>query len=293
MKYAWMEKHADEFPVAVMCGVLEVSPSGYYAWRNRDVSSRAKRHETLGEAVVQSHASSRGIYGYRKVYKDVVEDYGHACCEETVRTIMREKGLQASQKRRFVVTTDSDHAMPVAQNLLNRDFQPDRPNQKWVADITYIRTQEGWLYLSAVMDLFGRRVVGWHTSEHIDTDLITDAFHGALRARRPEPGLLHHSDRDSQYASESFQSLLKLFGISCSMSRKGNCWDNACMERFFCSLKTEWIGDTIYPTREAARIAVFEYIETFYNTKRRHANLGYKTPVQYEAQANAQGIHAA
>jgi putative transposase len=288
-----MDKHAQEFPVAVMCGVLEVSPSGFYAWRNRAMSSREQRHEMLGQAVSLAHASSRGVYGYRKVHKDVVEEHGHLCCEETVRVIMREKGLQARRKRRFITTTDSAHTMPVAQNLLDRNFEPERPNEKWVADITYIRTQEGWLYLAAVMDLFGRRVVGWHTSERIDTDLITNAFHAALRARRPEPGLLHHSDRGSQYASYTFQSLLEIFGIRCSMSRKGNCWDNACMERFFCSLKTEWIADTIYPTRQAARTAVFEYIETFYNTNRRHASLGYKTPVQYEAQANSQGKQAA
>lgn len=293
MKYAWMQTHADQFPVAVMCGVLEVSASGYYAWRDRDASSRARRHETLGEAVSQAHASSRSIYGYRKVHKDVVEEHGQACCEETVRVIMREKGLRAKRKRRFVATTDSDHTMPVAHNLLDRDFEPERPNQKWVADITYIPTHEGWLYLSAVMDLYGRRVVGWNTSAHIDTDLVTDAFHAAVRARRPASGLLHHSDRGSQYASDTFQSLLTFFGIRCSMSRKGNCWDNACMERFFCSLKTEWIGDTIYPTREAATTAVFEYIETFYNTKRRHASLGYKTPAQYEAQAHSQAQHAA
>ena len=293
MKYAWIDTHAEAYPVAVMCRVLEVSPSGFYAWQSRAVSSRAKRHETLGDAVSQAHASSRGIYGYRKVHKDVVEAHGHRCCEETVRVLMREMGLQARRKRRFMATTDSAHAMPVAPNLLDRDFEPERPNQKWVADITYIRTQEGWLYLSAVMDLFGRRIVGWHTSAHIDTDLITQAFHAAVRARRPEPGLLHHSDRGCQYASDTFQSLLELFGISCSMSRKGNCWDNACMERFFCSLKTEWIGDIIYPTREAAHTAVFEYIETFYNSKRRHASLGYQTPVQYEAQAKSQGKHAA
>ena len=293
MRYAWIKEHAQVYPVTVMCGALKVSSSGYYSWCSREVSLRSQRHEAIGEAVVQSHAASKRVYGYRKVHQDVVLDFGHVCCEETVRMIMREKGLCATRKRPFTVTTDSAHTLPVAHNLLDRDFEAQGPNEKWVADITYIRTYEGWLYLATVMDLFGRRIVGWATSATIDADLVADAFHRAVRARCPEPGLVHHSDRGTQYASEHFQSLLELFGIQCSMSRKGNCWDNACMERFFCSLKTEWISDTIYPTREAAHHAIFEYIETFYNTKRRHASLSYMTPVQFETQAAAHGKMAA
>ena len=195
---------------------------------------------------------------------------------------MKDKGLRAKRTRKFVVTTDSKHSHPVAENILNREFDAEKPNEKWVADITYIPTHEGWSYLATVMDLYSRRIVGWATSKRIDTALVIEALHNAIRERQPGPGLLHHSDRGSQYASSDYQDALKLFDITCSMSRKGNCWDNACMERFFSSLKSEWLEDTIYQNHEDANSAVFEYIETFYNTKRRHATLGYKTPVQYE-----------
>jgi len=281
------------FPVAVMCDVVEVSPSGYYAWCDRKPSARAQRRQQLGDAVEQAHRDSKNIYGYRKVHREVVEEHGQPCSEETVRTLMRAKGLRGKRKRGFVTTTDSRHALPVAPNILDRHFEPDQPNQTWVGDITYIPTCEGWLYLAAVMDLCGRRIVGWSTSAHIDTQLVSDALHRALRCRKTEAGLLFHSDRGVQYASHSFQSLLGLFGITCSMSRKGNCWDNACMERFFGSLKSEWIEDTIYPDRKTATTAIFEYIELFYNTKRRHAALDYKTPIQYEAQVLARGKKAA
>lgn len=293
MKYAWIREHLEVFPVAVMCRVLKVSSSGYYAWLHRKPSQRQCRRDALKGAVAQAHQASKRIYGYRKVHKDVVEEPALLCCEETVRTVMRELGLRAKTKRKYVVTTDSAHQFPVADNVLNRAFEPDGPNEKWVADITYVRTHEGWLYLAAVMDLFGRRIVGWATSKHIDTELVSTALHHAIQQRSPGPGLLHHSDRGSQYASDAFQEQLDLLGITCSMSRKGNCWDNACMERFFRSLKGEWIGDTNYPNREMATAAIFEYIEMFYNTKRRHAALGYLTPVQYEALGQGHGKIAA
>ena len=207
MKYAWIVEHAAAFPVAVMCRVLAVSPSGYYDWVGRKPSARQRRREALGEAVEQAHKASKQVYGYRKVHKDVVEDHHLDCCEETVRTIMRDKGLRAKRKRKYVVTTDSRHALPVAENILDRAFEPDEPNKKWAADITYIRTQEGWLYLAAVMDLCGRRIVGWATSDRIYAALVSDALHMAVRHRCPGPGLLHHSDRGSQYASEAFQEL--------------------------------------------------------------------------------------
>jgi transposase InsO family protein len=276
-----------------MCRVLLVSRSGYYDWRTREPSARRLRREALANAVDQSFKDSKRIYGYRKVHQDLIEDYELACAVETVRSIMRERGLRAQMPRRFVTTTDSNHTLPVADNVLERDFQAQRPNEKWVSDITYIRTQEGWLYLAAVMDLYNRGIVGWSVSGTINAELACEALHSALRQRCPGPGLLHHSDQGSQYASEAFREILEHQGIQCSMSRKANCWDNACMERFFGSLKGEWIGDTIYKNHEEATMAIFEYIEMFYNTKRRHAALGYKTPAQYEKVANAHGKHAA
>ena len=251
------------------------------------------RHESLSEAIEDSHVDSNKVYGYRKVYEDLLETFGNSCCEATVRTIMKKKGLRGKRTRKFIITTDSNHAMPVAENILNREFDAQRPNEKWVAGITYIPTYEGWSYLATVMDLCGRRVVGWATSKRIDTALISEALHQAIRKRQPGPGLLHHSDRGSQYASKEYQNTLNLFKMKCSISRKGNCWDNACMERFFSSLKSEWICDTIYKNHQEATTAIFEYIETFYNPKRRHAALGYKTPIQYENQLKQHNTLAA
>ena len=282
MKYAWIKEHMAAFPVTVMCRVLEVSASGYYDWRTRTPSAQQMRRERLSDAVEKFHEASKRIYGYRKVHEDISQAFKESCCEETVRIIMKDKGLRAKRAHKFTITTDSNHSRPVAENVLNREFDTEQPNEKWVADITYIPTHEGWLYLAAVMDLCGRRIVGWATSRHIDTALVHEALHHAIRERQPGPGLLHHSDRGVQYASRDYQETLHLFDITCSMSRKGNCWDNACMERFFSSLKSEWTGDTIYTNHEEATTAIFQYIETFYNTKRRHAALGYKTPLQYQ-----------
>lgn len=264
-----------------MCEVLEVSPSGYYAWRDRKPSAQARHRERIARAVAKSHQESYGIYGYRKVYEDVVER-GLECCRETVRRVMRKQGLWARQRRAFVITTDSGHDRPVAPNVLAREFSAKEPNEKWVGDITYIRTEEGWLYLAAVLDLFSRRIVGWAMSDRIDAELTCRALNAALRQRLPGGALLHHSDRGSQYASEAFAEVMDLHGIECSMSRKGNVWDNSCMERFFCSLKTEWTNHTRYRTREEARQSIFEYIELFYNRKRRHEALGYASPEDFE-----------
>ena len=192
-----------------------------------------------------------------------------------------------------MVITDSNHTMPVAENILNRDFKTDAPNPKCVADITYIPTHQGWTYLATVMDLYARRIVGWATSKRIDTALISEALHKAVKDRQPGKGLLHHSDRGSQYASKSYRKTLNLFQMKCSMSRKGNCWDNAPMERFFSSLKSEWLRDKIFPTHEAATTAIFEYIETFYNPRRRHQALGYQSPIQYENNMKLQQTLAA
>jgi putative transposase len=278
-----MKEYSASFPVTIMSKVLSVSSSGFYAWLKRHVSPRSLRKEMLGRAVEVAHRESARVYGYRKVHKDVAAQ--QPCCEETVRKLMRELGLRARHKRKFTVTTDSKHTMPVAPNILDRQFEPELPNQKWVADITYIGTRTGWVYLAAVMDLCGRRIVGWATSNSINTQLVSDALDRALLSRRPAANLLHHSDQGCQYASKAYRQALELQGIECSMSRRGNCWDNACMERFFRSLKTEWLADTLYEDRKQATQAVFEYIESFYNTTRRHAALGYMTPVQFEAWA--------
>ena len=282
MKYAWIRVHTTEFPIGAMCRVLNVSQSGYYAWKRRRPSAQQVRREQLSDGIVKFHKACKGVYGYRKIHEDIMETFENPCCLETVRRIMKRKGLRSTRGRKFVVTTNSNHAMPVAENILDRDFETDAPNQKWVADITYIPTHQGWIYLATVMDLYARRIVGWATSKHIDTTLISDALHKAIKARQPLEGLLHHSDRGSQYASKEYRKTLDLFKMKCSMSRKGNCWDNAPMERFFSSLKSEWLRDKIFPTHEAATSAIFEYIETFYNPKRRHQALGYQSPIQYE-----------
>ncbi len=281
MRYAWIQEHTKTFPVAVMCRVLQVSTSGYYDWFQRKPSSQQQRREQIAQQAARSYFESKRIYGYRKVYQDLLEG-GVLCCEETVRRIMRRIGLYSRIKRKFVVTTDSGHDLIVAANLLDRNFTAEMPNQKWVADITYVATDEGWLYLATVMDLFSRRIVGWAMSEHIDASLVVSAMAMALSQRRPEVGLLHHSDRGSQYASDVFQKLLQDNSIVCSMSRKGDCWDNACMESFFGSLKTEWISAKKYKTRDEAEKDIFKYIELFYNRKRRHAALGYLSPAAYE-----------
>ena len=281
MKYAWIKEHDREFPAAVMSRVLQVSTSGYYAWLKRGPSSRYQRRQYIAQAVGRSYFDSERIYGYRKIHRDLL-DANTVCCKETVRRIMREIGLYSRVKRKFVLTTDSEHDMAVAENLLSRDFTATFPNQKWVADITYIPTAQGWLYLAAVMDLYSRRIVGWSMSSHIDSELVVSAMNMAVSQRKDVSGLLHHSDRGSQYCSEVFQELLDKKGAICSMSRKGNCWDNACMESFFGSLKTEWVGHKKYKTRQEAKDDIFKYIELFYNHKRRHAALDYLSPTAYE-----------
>lgn len=261
--------------------MLDVGASGYYEWLEREVSPRRQRHEEIAREAKEVHVMSHGIYGYRKVHADL-QVRGVASSPETIRRMMRENGLKSRVKRRFVNTTDSDHEMPIAENILDRDFSAVAPNHKWVADITYIRTGEGWLYLAVVMDLFSRRIVGWEMKNRIDTNLVSSALKMAVYQRRGTDGLLHHSDRGSQYASEEYRDILEREKISCSMSRRGNCWDNACMESFFRSLKTEWVYGKKYSNREEAAQDIFKYIEIFYNRQRRHASLDYLTPVEFE-----------
>ena len=280
MKYAWIKKHRKKFPVSVMCRSLKVSTSGYYDSIKRDLCPQRIRRRSIAQAAAVSYFESRRVYGYRKVYEDLAD--GVVCCKETVRRIMRDIGLFSRIKRKFVVTTNSEHALAIAENILNRNFTAKSPDQKWAADITYIPTKMGWLYLAVVMDLFSRRIVGWSMSDTIDSMLVQSAMKMALDGRRPEAGLIHHSDRGVQYASGDFQKLLEDNKAVCSMSRKGNCWDNACVESFFGSLKNEWVKGKIYRTFDDAKKDIFKYIEMFYNRKRRHKTLGYVSPVVYE-----------
>lgn len=284
MKYAWIHRHTKRYPICVMCKVLGVSRSGYYDWRARPLSRQAVRREHIRQAARRAHAESKRIYGYRKVHEELLDsgDPELTCCRETVRRVMAECGLRSETKRAFVITTRAAKDAPVAPNLLARDFAADAPDQKWTADITYIATGEGWLYLAIVLDLYSRKVVGWATSARIDTGLVLDALRDALQRRRPTADLVHHSDRGCQYTSDAFREMLEDYGIDCSMSPTGDPWSNAPAESFFASLKTEEVYRTTYATRDVARQATFEYIELFYNRRRRHAALGYKSPVAYE-----------
>lgn len=281
MKYAWIKKHTRLFSVALMCRVMKAGTSGYYDSFKRLPSQQLLRRKTIAQAAAHSYFESNRIYGYRKVYQDLQEE-NIICCQETVRRIMRGIGLYSRIKRKFIVTTDSNHTLKVAENLLGRDFTAKSPNQKWVADITYIPTKTGWLYLAVVMDLFSRRIVGWAMSDNIDSKLVQSAMKMAILHREPDKGLIHHSDRGVQYAAQDFQDLLDDNKIICSMSRKGNCWDNACVESFFGSLKNAWVKGKIYETYEDGEKDIFKYIEVFYNRKRRHASLGYVSPAVYE-----------
>ena len=284
MKYACIEKNKEEFDVVMMCGVLEVARSGYYAWRKRGPSARAQANVELVKQIAAVHRESRGTYGSPRVHVEL-RAQGVACGKNRVARLMKEKEIRAKQKRRFVVTTDSGHGRPVASNHLGRKFEVQTPNTVWAGDITYIPTSQGWLYLAVVLDLASRRVVGWSMGETLESRLATGALKMALAQRRPARGLLMHSDRGSQYASLEYQELLEENGHRCSMSRKGNCWDNAVVESFFATLKTELIAGQRFRSRADARAAVFEYIEVWYNRKRRHSTLGYLSPAAYEKNA--------
>ena len=286
MTFAWIEERKTEWPVAQMCRVLEVSRSGFYAWRSRVPSATETRREGLTEQVTRIHAEVKARYGSPRMHAELV-DRGHDCCVNTVARVMREAGIAAKTKRKFRRTTDSNHPHPVAENVLDRQFDPAVPNASWVADVTYIPTRDGWLYLAVVVDLFSRMVVGWSMAATMTSRLVVDALEMAL-GRRPggSSGLVAHSDRGSQYASEHYRRRLEEERIVCSMSRRGNCWDNAPMESFFASLKKELVHDEDYTTRDEATASIFEYIETFYNRVRRHSSLGYVAPAEFERTHN-------
>lgn len=281
MKYAFIAAHKTEFAMTLMCRVLGVSRSGYYAWRTRPQSRRSVENQQLLEQIKQIHKNSKKTYGSPRVHISLLSK-GQICSRGRVERIMSANGIRAKQKHKFVVTTDSKHDMPVADNTLNREFAVDEPNKVWTSDFTYIGTDEGWLYLAGVLDLGSRAIVGWSMSESMDRTLVMDALEMGYARRRPEAGLIHHSDRGSQYASADYQNLLTQYGMQVSMSRKGNCWDNAVMESFFGTLKKELVHHRRYRTRDEARRDVFEYIEVFYNRERLHSSLGYLSPADYE-----------
>lgn len=285
MKFDFVVKHRATWPVPVRCEALGVSRSGFYAWVSRAPSVRARRHERIGAAVRTSFLASDRTYGARRVWRDVLEA-GHACGQHQVERLMRAQALRARPRRRGrPLDTGMRPTHAPATNVLDRQFHAAAPNQKWVADFTYVWTSEGWLYVAVVLDLFSRRVVGWAMQAEMTAQLVTDALTMAVWRRGQGQPVLHHSDRGSQYTSDTFQRLLRELGVTCSMSRSGNVWDNSAMESFFSSLKTERTARQIYRTRNAARADIFDYIERFYNPTRRHSTLGYVSPIRYEAEA--------
>jgi len=281
MRFEFIEEHRDEFPITRMCKVLEVSPSGYYAWRTRPVSAREMANRELAKQIEVVYNDNHGVYGSPRVYR-TLKAQGVACGENRVARLMRLLGLRAKQTRCYKSTTKRNKAHAVAPNLLKRDFTADRPNQKWLADITYIPTLEGWLYLALILDLFTRRIVGWAMSQRMTSELTLTALRMALRQRRPAPGLIHHSDQGSQYTDGAYQALLQAHGIQASMNGVGSWYDNAPMESFIGTLKTELVHHRQYRTRDEAKPDLFSYIEGFYNRHRLHSSLGYLSPETYE-----------
>lgn len=281
MKYAWIDAHRKAYPLPALCDTLTVSISGYRAWKRGGSRQRKRLTDAQMLARIQAiHKALRGAYGSPRMVREL-RGLGYPASKLRVERLMRENGIRARHKRRYKATTDSKHALPIAPNRLDRNFSPAAPNQAWSADITYIWTDEGWLYLAAVLDLFNREIVGWSIKPRMTADIVTDALTMAWFRRKPAAGLIHHSDRGSQYASHVFQGKLAEYDMVCSMSRKGNCWDNAPTESFFNSLKNERVHGARYATREEAQADLFDYIEVFYNRSRRHSTLGYHSPVQF------------
>jgi len=281
MKYAWIDAHRQDYPLTELCETLRVSQNGYRAWKGGGCPNRKWLTDAQLLALIEAiDAEFTGAYGSPRMVREL-HRRGFPASKERVERLMRDNGIKARHKRRFKATTDSRHTLPVAPNLLERNFQTMAPNQLWTADLTYIWTDEGWLYLAIVLDLFNREVVGWSIKPNMTSDIVIDALSMAWRRRRPVPGLIHHSDRGSQYASHAFQAQLKEYGMVCSMSRKGNCWDNAPTESFFNSLKNERVHGTRYNTRYEAKADLFDYIEPFYNRKRSHSTLGYVSPMKF------------
>lgn len=282
MRFRFIQQQSQRFSISMLCAVLGVSRSGYYAWQKRKPSAREQANQELIEQIQSLFSWSRSTYGYRRIHASLV-DQGIVCSRNRVARLMRQLRLLGRRRRRFRVTTQSRHNFPVAPNLLARNFWATVPNQKWLADITYVRTGQGWLYLSIVLDLYARLVVGWAIEPYLRDTLTLKALNMALNCRKPPPGLLHHSDRGSQYASDRYRNLLAEQHTVASMSRTGNVYDNAPMESFFATLKSELIHRRHYQSHREAKSDIFEYIEVFYNRQRRHSALNYLSPVQYES----------
>jgi transposase InsO family protein len=285
MTYRFIDEHKGTWPVRLLCATLEVSPAGYYAWRDRPASAARQRRAALLVEARAIHQEVKQRYGSPRLHAELVAR-GRRCCVNTVAKLMADNGIRAKTARKFRHTTDSNHDLAVADNLLDRRFDPEGPNVAWSADISYIPTADGWLYLAVVEDLFSRMIVGWSMDATMTSRLVVDALDMALGRRVPEEGLLAHSDRGSQYASEHYQLLLGKHGITCSMSRVAQCWDNAPVESFFASLKKELVHHEKYTTREEAKASIFEYVEAFYNRARRHSSLGYLSPAEFERSYN-------
>jgi transposase InsO family protein len=292
MRYAFIQRQAAQLPVRTMCRLLDVHPSGYYAWtttgRLSPPCQREARQLQLTESIRLVHERSGGTYGSPRVHQ-ALKKQGVICSRKRVAKLMRQAQIRSTRHRRFRVrTTDSNHEHPLAQNLLDRQFEQETINQAWVSDITYVATDQGWLYVASVMDLCSRRIIGWATAEHLRAELATEALIKAIRQRCPTEGLLHHSDRGVQYACGEYQALLARHGITCSMSRSGNCYDNASMESFFKTFKVELVYQEHYATRAEAGTSIHSYIEVFYNRQRLHSSLGYRSPAEYEAELGQQ-----
>ena len=286
MRFAFVQAHATVYRVTTMCRVLRVSKAGYYAWEHRQQhgpSARVRADAALAEAIRDVHRASQRTYGSPRIHRELKAE-GRRHGEKRIARVMRAEGIRAKTTRRFRVTTQSDHAHPVAPNVLDRQFTEATPDRVWVGDITYLSTREGWLYLAVVLDLASRKVIGWAMRHTLERSLTLDALAMAILRRRPAPGVLHHTDRGSQYACHDYRALLAAHGMTCSMSRRGDCYDNAVAESFFATLKRELADDADWHTRDEARTAVFQYIEVWYNRRRRHSTLGYVSPEQYEQQ---------
>tara|TARA_R110002049_G_C9122703_1_gene558500 strand:+ start:1094 stop:1954 length:861 start_codon:yes stop_codon:yes gene_type:complete len=283
MRFRFIEEHKSVWKIFLMCQVLQVSRSGYHRWQRRPLSCRSQNRKSLQEQIKVIHNTKhKDNYGSPRVHRELLSQ-GIPCSENTVAKVMQEAGIQARIRKKYQITTDSNHSDPVAANVLNRQFdQSTGPNQTWFSDITCVWTNQGWLYLACVVDLYSRKVVGWSMSSQMTKELVLDALQMAIIRRCPKGSLLHHSDRGSQYCSEAYQRALKVNGIQCSMSRKGDCWDNAVMESFFATLKKELVHRQKYETRAAARHSIFEYIEVFYNRERLHSSLVYLSPEIFE-----------
>lgn len=285
MRFAAIDDCRGEFRLGPMCRAMQVSPTGYHAWRTRPLSARKQDELRLVLLIEKIHQGSRETYGSPRIHA-VLSGKGETCGEDKVARLMRKHGIKAKTKKKFKATTNSKHKLPVSDNVLNRDFEPDAPNKAWAGDITFLWTREGWLYLAVVLDLFSRKVIGWAMEPTLSRELALKALRMAISARQPASGVVSHTDQGCQYASNDYQELQKLYGIIGSMSRKGNCWDNSVVESFFGTLKQEHVFFCDFQTRDEARLSVFEWIEGWYNRERLHSTLGNRSPEEYERETN-------